>query len=103
MSTAHGAVEVLEDQMTISRSLALMFVLGMTACSSGKSDEPPAKADSALTYYDDVAPILQDHCLQCHQQGGIAPFRLDDFATAKTNSAAMVADTAARIAWRGTA
>ncbi|HEX7453261.1 MAG TPA: hypothetical protein VF294_13290 [Polyangiaceae bacterium] len=74
-----------------------MFVLGVTGCSSGKSGEPAATADTALTYYDDVAPILQDHCLQCHQDGGIAPFRLDDFTTAKANATAMAANTAARI------
>ncbi len=52
---------------------------------------------SSPTYYDDIAPIVQEHCLQCHQAGGIAPFRLDDYQLAKTNAAAMAADTAARL------
>lgn len=83
--------------MTNSRLLVSMFVLGITGCGSSKSDEAPAKVDSAVTYYDDVAPIVQDHCLQCHQDGGIAPFRLDDFATAKAHAAEMATDTGARI------
>src|SRR3954469_23192556 len=88
--------------MTNSRLLALVFVLGITACGSKSDDTPtkgddtPTKEDSALTYYDDVAPILQDHCLQCHQDGGIAPFRLDDFATAKAKAGAIAAETQAR-------
>ncbi|HYQ27229.1 MAG TPA: hypothetical protein VER04_08415, partial [Polyangiaceae bacterium] len=32
-----------------------------------------------------------------HQEGGIAPFRLDDYATAKQKAAEMAADTAARV------
>ena len=51
---------------------------------------------SDLTYYGDVAPILEEHCLQCHQDGGIAPFRLDDYATAKAKAGAIAAETTAR-------
>jgi len=32
-----------------------------------------------ITYYRDVARILQRNCAQCHHDGGIAPFALDDF------------------------
>ncbi|MDF1814117.1 MAG: redoxin family protein [Verrucomicrobiales bacterium] len=34
---------------------------------------------SDITYYRDVARILQRNCVQCHNDGGIAPFALDDF------------------------
>jgi mono/diheme cytochrome c family protein len=30
------------------------------------------------TYYTDVQPILEKHCVSCHVKGGIAPFVLDD-------------------------
>src|SRR3954470_20488813 len=80
------------------RTIASTFVfLLLAGCSDNNSDAPPAGSSAPLTYYDDVAPILQDHCLQCHQDGGIAPFRLDDFATAKAHAAEMAADTGARI------
>jgi len=83
--------------MSMTRiSASILALLLLAGCSSDKSDEPSAQSSSPLTYYDDVAPILQDHCLQCHQEGGIAPIRLDDYATAKQNAAAMAADTAAR-------
>ena len=36
-----------------------------------------------LGMWDDVAPIFNAKCVQCHQQGGIAPFRLDDYEIAK--------------------
>ncbi len=32
-----------------------------------------------ITYYRDVARIMQRNCVQCHRHGGVAPFALDDF------------------------
>jgi mono/diheme cytochrome c family protein len=40
--------------------------------------QPRAFAQSlAPTYYRDVQPILEQHCVSCHVAGGIAPFKLD--------------------------
>jgi Ca2+-binding EF-hand superfamily protein/peroxiredoxin/mono/diheme cytochrome c family protein len=36
-----------------------------------------------ITYHRDVARILQQNCVQCHHDGGIAPFALDDPAEVK--------------------
>lgn len=33
----------------------------------------------APTYHHDVEPILQRHCVECHREGGAAPFALSDF------------------------
>ncbi len=33
-------------------------------------------AQKALTYYDDIEPIIQKNCIACHRQGQIAPFPL---------------------------
>lgn len=33
---------------------------------------------NAVTYYKDIARILQQNCVQCHRDGGIAPFALDE-------------------------
>lgn len=33
----------------------------------------------SITYHRDVSRILQRNCVQCHHDGGIAPFALDDF------------------------
>lgn len=35
-------------------------------------------ASSPVTYHRDVARILQQNCVSCHRDGGIAPFALDD-------------------------
>ena len=84
--------------MSINRTIVSVFVFALCAgCSSSESDPVVDQTNLALTYYDDIAPILQDHCLQCHQEGGIAAEHpLGEYATAKSNAAAMAADTAAR-------
>lgn len=44
-------------------------------------DHPsPAAAATTVTYYRDVARILQQNCVECHRDQGIAPFGLDDVA-----------------------
>jgi hypothetical protein len=39
------------------------------------AEKPPVKA--SVTYHRDVARILQNNCVSCHRDGGIAPFSLD--------------------------
>jgi hypothetical protein len=39
----------------------------------------PKVAATPVTYHRDVARILQQNCVTCHREGGIAPFALDDF------------------------
>jgi len=56
----------------------------------------PTVSDSP-TFWQDVAPLLNDKCVGCHQAGGIAPFALDNYADARTRANQMAALTAARI------
>ncbi|PAW68096.1 MAG: hypothetical protein B9S38_11645 [Verrucomicrobiia bacterium Tous-C4TDCM] len=42
--------------------------------------DAPTLSASPVTYHRDVARILQQNCVQCHREGGIAPFALDDLA-----------------------
>lgn len=55
-----------------------------------------AVVSAALTYWQDMVPLFEAHCLTCHQQGGIAPFRLDDYATAKAQAPLIAHSTGAR-------
>lgn len=38
-----------------------------------------AKPDSSVTFNKHIAPILQEHCEQCHRPGDIAPFPLQTY------------------------
>lgn len=36
-----------------------------------------------ISYEKDIAPILADKCVVCHQEGGVGPFAMKDYATVK--------------------
>jgi len=44
-----------------------------------------------VTFWQNVEPIYNQHCVKCHQTGGIAPFRLDTYDDAKANGPLEVA------------
>jgi Copper type II ascorbate-dependent monooxygenase, C-terminal domain/Copper type II ascorbate-dependent monooxygenase, N-terminal domain len=72
------------------RSPALPLVslaLGLAGCGDGAASSP------ALTYWDDVAPITEAKCVQCHRSGGIAPFRLDGYDEVKGRALAVATAT----------
>lgn len=81
------------------RSVALLAII-LPACAT---DDGPEAADEGsegdqprVTFYDDALPVLNEHCNGCHVEGGLAPFRLDDYETAKEWSAAVVMATSER-------
>ncbi len=51
--------------------------------SSGVSQPAGATSQNALsdkvTYHDHIKPILQSHCVECHRDGEIGPFALNDY------------------------
>jgi hypothetical protein len=61
---------------------ASFMAIGATAC--GDKNEPE------VTYWQDVAPILFENCVDCHQPDGIAPFRLDKYEEAEEWSTAVI-------------
>src|SRR5882724_3031349 len=79
----------------MKRALAVLSLAwAVTGCSSDKTGAPTGQSSAPVTYYGDVAAIFQDHCMFCHQDGGIGPFKLNDYATAKQYSASIAAQTA---------
>lgn len=46
-----------------------------------KTSQPKDKlhADAPVTYCGQIASLLQRHCTECHREGEIGPFALDDF------------------------
>ncbi|MBM4374822.1 MAG: cytochrome c [Deltaproteobacteria bacterium] len=39
------------------------------------------------TYHEHIAPILAEHCVSCHESGGIGPFPLDNYGDAASVAA----------------
>jgi tetratricopeptide (TPR) repeat protein len=48
------------------------------------------------TFTRDIAPILAAHCVECHRQGGPAPFVLTDFESARRRATLIAAATQSR-------
>ncbi len=61
-------------------------VLSM-ACSDGDAAGP--SASSGPTWHQDVAPLVAEKCGSCHADGGIAPFSVSTYASARVWSTAM--------------
>lgn len=70
------------------------------AGSSGAADDAGTDASTGgglgPTFYEDVAPILYEHCVRCHGGSPIAPFELVEYDDAVLWSAATVAAAGAR-------
>lgn len=59
-------------------SLVLPAAILAFASGCGSSEQPPTGAEG-VTYYADVAPLVQRECLGCHAPGGIGPLVLDGY------------------------
>ena len=64
----------------VAISLASLFALG--ACGSDPGGGADAGPSARATWYQDVAPIVAEHCMGCHREGGIAPFSLTEYEDA---------------------
>jgi hypothetical protein len=64
--------------------LTLTLALGLAGCGNDKSTTSNV---GAVTFWQDVAPIYNAKCVRCHQEGGIGPFRLDNYSDAKAHAA----------------
>jgi mono/diheme cytochrome c family protein len=51
---------------------------------------------SAPTFYQDVLPILQEHCQVCHRTGGIAPMAFEKYENTRGYADAIQAATQSR-------
>ena len=67
-----------------------------TAGQTVGADETSTGGAPAMTYWDDVAPVLYESCVSCHREGGAAPFPLETYAQARDWSTAIAAAVSAR-------
>ena len=69
------------------RSLLLLFV-GVTlfAPSLIARTRPATRPGTTPTFSLEVSRIFQQHCQVCHRDGGIAPFSLEDYRSARTRA-----------------
>ena len=70
------------------KPLAPALLAFAIACSDDPDPGAPSKPE--VSYWQDVAPIVFNRCVKCHQEGGIGPFRLDRYEDAKIYAASAV-------------
>jgi hypothetical protein len=74
----------------------LLLACGCADDEPERSRPNPGQGSQAISYWQDVVPIFERHCMACHQEGGIGTFRLDDYAQAKAHAALIRHATSAR-------
>jgi len=61
----------------IARAVAALGALAVLLAHSSRADTPgAATGEPPPTWAHDVAPILMNHCVECHRPGQVAPFSL---------------------------
>jgi hypothetical protein len=70
----------MDHRFVVTLSAALWVVVVAQACGDNSEPTEADPQSTPLTYWKDVAPLMADHCLQCHRQGGIAPVSFTDYA-----------------------
>jgi hypothetical protein len=51
--------------------------------------------EASRTYFTDIQPIVQKHCVACHQPGGVAPFSLQEYKDVESHAEMMLYMTSA--------
>jgi hypothetical protein len=81
-------VEIHSEVMPKTRTgfaMLLSMLAGFgSGCTSLGDDRTPPESDTQdqVTWHQDVAPIVHQHCVGCHSPGGIAPFSLEAYTDA---------------------
>ncbi|HEY5952007.1 MAG TPA: cytochrome c, partial [Kofleriaceae bacterium] len=66
---------------------ATLTLIGCGTDVAGDDTQPP---EPRATWNQDVAPIVAEHCMSCHQAGGIAPFELTTYDMAHDYASRML-------------
>lgn len=82
-----------------SKRLAALLIVLLTGCAVGCSSEAgdeeiddavdagaDAPEDRPVTYHQDIKPILDERCAECHVPGGAGPYALDTYEDATAHA-----------------
>jgi hypothetical protein len=78
--------------MRTSTPLLFGFATALLACGTDVAKDDPEDPVPRATWYQDVAPIVAERCMGCHQDGGIGPFELTTYEMAYDNAGRMIAE-----------
>lgn len=84
MTSRHDGTPARTGRTRIAQ-LSLLLGTAAIAIAVTRHDAPLIAQDAAPTFTKDVAPILYKNCTTCHRPGGLGPFSLMDYDSAKAN------------------
>ncbi len=68
--------DAIESQLT--GTMPLVTTTEAPGCMLSRNPQPKVAEDqTTMTYFGQVAHIMQEKCVNCHREGGVGPFRLD--------------------------
>jgi len=72
--------------MISKRWIGAAAILALGACdgNSQEAEDDTGVVANPATWYGGIQPLLVEHCGSCHTEGGLGPFVLDDYETAKS-------------------
>ncbi len=76
---ADGAAAKALDALSAGQPVTM----ASSSLSKGAAISFPQRGATNVSYSKDVAPILEAKCVACHEEGGIGPFAMKDYATVK--------------------
>ena len=85
MITSEWRCRVVRNGRTRVGQLAALSGVVLIGMAIARQDTPLVAQDTAPVFTKDVAPILYKNCTSCHRSGGIGPFSLMDYGSAKAN------------------
>ena len=77
-------------------ALGVVGIVAIVAVAVGTRGGAAGSSPLRPTYYQDVKPIFEGRCTGCHVAGGIAPFVLTSYETARRNRKAIAAAVGSR-------
>lgn len=72
-------------QSSLENRPILVSATTSPGCTLDNRFTPPL--ESKVTYHNQVARLLQRHCVECHREDGVGPFRLDTYDDAVSHAA----------------
>ena len=82
-----GVLKAMIANQTVPEALAVSSAQSDTNLSVDDNcaldSAAPAADHQSISYVNDVAPILQDNCVTCHQPGGIGPWEMNSYTMIK--------------------
>ena len=77
--------------------VALVVAAGAVVAELGSAGRAGGERSAAPTYFQQVKPVLDARCGNCHMAGGLAPFSLKTYGQARRNRTAISAAVRTRL------